>query len=59
MIEGEVLQLEQFIDEMRRNLPTERFRREFEAEFVEDELAYLSQDLITRCIDPDSRVHQR
>jgi phage terminase large subunit-like protein len=44
-----------FIDEMRRNLPAERFRREFEAEFVEDELAYLSQDLITRCIDPDSQ----
>jgi hypothetical protein len=40
---------------MRRNLPHERFRREFEAEFVEDELAYLSQDLITRCIDPDSQ----
>jgi phage terminase large subunit-like protein len=45
-----------FIDEMRRNLPAERFRREFEAEFVEDELAYLSQDLITRCIDPDSQL---
>jgi phage FluMu gp28-like protein len=45
-----------FIDEMRRELPSERFRREFEAEFVEDEMAYLSQDLITRCIDPDSQL---
>jgi phage terminase large subunit-like protein len=49
------LATEAFIEEMRRNLPPERFRREFEAEFVEDELAYLSQDLITRCIDPDSQ----
>jgi hypothetical protein len=45
----------EFIDEMRRELPSERFRREFEAEFVEDEMAYLSQDLITRCIDPGSQ----
>jgi len=43
---------ESFIEEMRREMPTERFRREFEAEFVEDELAYLSQDMITRCINP-------
>lgn len=43
-----------FIDEMRRSMPTERFRREFEAEFAEDETAYLPQDLITRCIDPDA-----
>lgn len=47
-----------FIDEMRGQLPTERFRREFEAEFVEDETAYLSQDLITRCIDPDAAFFQ-
>jgi hypothetical protein len=46
----------EFIEEMRRELPSERFRREFEAEFVEDEMAYLSQDLITRCIDPDSQL---
>jgi len=46
----------EFIDEMRRELPSERFRREFEAEFVEDEMAYLSQDLITRCIDPDTQL---
>jgi phage FluMu gp28-like protein len=45
-----------FIEEMKRQLPAERFRREFEAEFVEDEMAYLSQDLITRCIDPDSQL---
>ena len=46
----------EFIEEMRRELPSERFRREFEAEFVEDEMAYLAQDLITRCIDPDSQL---
>ena len=46
----------EFIEEMRRELPSERFRREFEAEFVEDEMAYLSQDLITRCIDPETQL---
>jgi phage terminase large subunit-like protein len=45
----------EFIEEMRKELPSERFRREFEAEFVEDEMAYLSQDLITRCIDPNAQ----
>ena len=43
-----------FIEEMRRSMPTDRFRREFEAEFTEDETAYFSQDLITRCIDPNA-----
>jgi hypothetical protein len=43
-----------FIEEMRRSMPTDRFRREFEAEFTEDETAFLSQDLITRCINPDA-----
>jgi len=49
------LATQEYIDEMRRELPSERFRREFEAEFVEDEMAYLSQDLITRCIDPNAQ----
>jgi hypothetical protein len=40
-----------FIEEMRRSMPTDRFRREFDAEFTEDETAYLPQDLITRCQD--------
>ncbi|MGD0175818.1 MAG: terminase family protein [Candidatus Bathyarchaeia archaeon] len=44
----------EFIEEMRRSMPTDRFRREFEAEFTEDETAFLSQDLITRCINPDA-----
>lgn len=43
-----------FIEEMRRSMPTDRFRREFQAEFTEDETAFLSQDLITRCIDPNA-----
>jgi phage FluMu gp28-like protein len=43
-----------FIEEMRRSMPTDRFRREFDAEFTEDETAFLSQDLITRCIDPNA-----
>jgi hypothetical protein len=44
----------EFIEEMRRSIPTDRFRREFDAEFTEDETAFLSQDLITRCINPDA-----
>ena len=31
----------------------ERFRREFEAQFVEDEDSYFPQDLIAKCIHPD------
>jgi len=39
-----------FVDEMRRQLPPERFRREFLSEFVEDADAYFPQDLIAKCI---------
>jgi phage FluMu gp28-like protein len=47
------LTTKEFVDEMQRRTPTERFRREYLAEFVEDELAYFSQKLITQCIDSD------
>jgi phage FluMu gp28-like protein len=40
-----------FIDEMRAQPPAERFQREFEAEFVEDVDAWLTQSLIVQCID--------
>jgi phage FluMu gp28-like protein len=40
-----------FIDEMRSQLPFERFQREFMAEFVEDVDAWLTQSLIVSCID--------
>lgn len=40
-----------FIDEMRAQLPFERFQREFMAEFVEDVDAWLTQSLIVSCID--------
>jgi len=40
-----------FIEEMRERIPPERFRREFEAQFVEDADSYFPQDLITKCID--------
>lgn len=52
------LATQRYIDEMRRELPAERFRREFEAEFVEEETAYLSTSLITECIDPDAELIQ-
>jgi phage FluMu gp28-like protein len=39
-----------FVDEMQQRTPSERFRREYLAEFVEDELAYFTQKLITQCI---------
>jgi phage FluMu gp28-like protein len=40
-----------FMDEMRAQLPFERFQREFMAEFVEDVDAWLTQSLIVSCID--------
>jgi phage FluMu gp28-like protein len=40
-----------FIDEMRSQLPIDRFQREFMAEFVEDVDAWLTQSLIVSCID--------
>ena len=43
----------EFIDEMRKQLPVERFKMEFEAEFIEDEDAWLKQDLLAKAIDPD------
>jgi phage FluMu gp28-like protein len=40
-----------FIDEMKAQLPFERFQREFMAEFVEDIDAWLTQSLIVNCIE--------
>jgi phage FluMu gp28-like protein len=40
-----------FIDEMRSQLPFDRFQREFMSEFVEDIDAWLTQSLIVSCID--------
>ena len=40
-----------FINQMRQELPEERFRREFYAEFVEDADTWLTQSLIVKCID--------
>ena len=45
------LTTQSFIDEMQHRTPSEKFRREYLAEFAEDELAYFSQQLITQCID--------
>ena len=51
-----------FIDEMRSQLPSERFQREFMSEFVEDFDAWLTQSLIVSCIDsslqliPENRI---
>jgi phage FluMu gp28-like protein len=42
-----------FVDEMRQRTPSERFRREYLAEFVEDELAYFTQKLIAQCVDSE------
>jgi len=47
------LTTQDFVDEMQRRTPTERFRREYLAEFVEDELAYFPTNLITQCIDSE------
>ena len=40
-----------FIDEMKSQLPFERFQREFMSEFVEDIDAWLTQSLIVSCIE--------
>jgi len=42
-----------FIDEMRKLLSPERFRREYDAEFVEEAHAYFPTKLITNCINAD------
>jgi hypothetical protein len=44
----------EFVEEMRRRIPPDRFRREFEAEFVEEGNCYLPMDLIKKCINPDA-----
>jgi phage FluMu gp28-like protein len=41
----------EFIQEMQRRTPAERYRREYLAEFVDDELSYFQQKLIVQCID--------
>jgi phage FluMu gp28-like protein len=46
-----------FIDEMRSQLPSERFQREFMSEFVEDVDAWLTQSLIVSCIDSQLQPH--
>jgi len=46
----------EFVEEMRRRIPLERFRREFEAEFFEEADCYFPMDLIKRCVDPDAEL---
>lgn len=48
------LTTQKFVDEMRQRTPSERFRREYLAEFVEDELAYFSQKLIPNVLPATS-----
>jgi len=47
-----------FIDQMREELPEERFRREFYSEFVEDADAWLPQALIVQCIESELELIQ-
>jgi len=47
-----------FIEEMRRQLPFERFQREFEAQFIEEANAYFPQDLIVKCIDSELEYYE-
>jgi phage FluMu gp28-like protein len=47
-----------FIEEMRRQLPSERFQREFEAQFIEEANAYFPQDLIVSCIDSELEYYK-
>ncbi|RJX15213.1 hypothetical protein CW703_07165 [Candidatus Bathyarchaeota archaeon] len=43
----------EFIDEMRKTLPFERFEREFEARFTEETDSYFPRGLIIQCIDSE------
>jgi len=47
------LMKKEFIEEMREQLPLERFQREFEAKFVEDVDRWLPQSLIASCINSE------
>ena len=47
-----------FVDEMRSQLPAERFQREFMAEFVEDVDAWLTQSLIVKCIESNLQPYE-
>ena len=49
-VEAELIKPD-FIEQMRKLLPMERFQREFEAKFVEDVDSWLAQSLIVSCID--------
>jgi phage terminase large subunit-like protein len=46
----------EFVEEMRSRIPSDRFRREFEAEFVEEEACFLSMELIKKCINPNAAL---
>jgi phage terminase large subunit-like protein len=41
-----------YVEEMKANLPSDRFRTEMEAEFIADEDAYFGYDLIEKCVKP-------
>ncbi len=43
----------EFIQEMEKRTPAERYRREYLAEFVDDQTSYFPMKLITQCIDSD------
>jgi len=42
----------EFLEEQRLNMTAEAYKMEFEAEFVEAQNCFFSQDLIRECIDP-------
>jgi len=46
-----------FINEMKQQLPFERFQREFMAEFLEDVDTWLTQSLIVSCIDSQLQLY--
>lgn len=44
---------EDFLEEQRRNMTEEAYRREYEADFMEAVASYFSQDLIRSCVDTE------
>lgn len=42
---------QEYVDDMRKTLPSDRFRTEMEAEFIADEDAYFPYELVEICVD--------
>jgi hypothetical protein len=49
----------EFLEEQRREIGDLRFKMEYEAEFVEEENSFFSQDLIRECVEDYDLIDER